>query len=86
MGMRFSVIIPLYNKGLYISKALASVLEQTFREFELIVVDDGSKDDSFQIAQSVLKDTDVKHRLIRQENAGVSTARNNGVLAASSSI
>ena len=81
--MRFSVIIPLYNKGLYISKALASVLEQTFRDFELIVVDDGSTDDSSLVAQSVLKNADVKHQLIRQENAGVSTARNNGVLAAS---
>lgn len=83
MGMRFSVIIPLYNKGLYISKALASVLEQTFRDFELIVVDDGSADDSFQVAQSVLENSDVKHQVIHQKNAGVSTARNNGVLAAS---
>ena len=83
MGMRFSVIIPLYNRGLYISKALASVLEQSFRDFELIVVDDGSTDDSFQIAQSVLKNADVQHQLIHQENAGVGTTRNNGVLAAS---
>ena len=81
--MRFSVIIPIYNKGPYIRKALASVLEQTFRDFELIVVDDGSKDDSFQVAQSVLENTDVKYQLIRQENAGVSTARNNGVSATS---
>lgn len=81
--MRFSVIIPLYNKGPYLSKALTSVIAQTFREFELIVVDDGSTDDSFLVAQSVLQDADVKHQLIRQENAGVSTARNNGVMAAS---
>ena len=81
--MRFSVIIPLYNKGPYLSKALASVMAQSFRDFELIVVDDGSTDDSFQVAQSVLKNADVKHQLIRQENAGVSTARNNGVMAAS---
>ena len=81
--MRFSVIIPLYNKGPYLSKALASVIAQTFRDFELIVVDDGSTDDSFEVAQHVLKDADVKHQLIHQENAGVSTARNNGVLAAS---
>ncbi len=81
--MRFSVIVPLYNKGPYLSKALASVIAQTFRDFELIVVDDGSTDDSFQVAQSVLKTADVKHQLIHQENSGVSTARNNGVLAAS---
>ena len=81
--MRFSVIIPLYNKGPYLSKALASVKAQTFRDFELIVVDDGSTDDSFKVAQDVLTEADVKHQLIRQENAGVSTARNNGVMAAS---
>lgn len=81
--MRFSVIIPLYNKGPYLSKALASVIAQTFRDFELIVVDDGSTDDSFKVAQFVLKDAEVKHQLIRQVNAGVSTARNNGVMAAS---
>jgi len=81
--MRFSVIIPLFNKGPYISKALTSVIEQTFRDFELIVVDDGSTDDSFKVAQSVLEDADVKHQLIRQENAGVSMARNNGARLAS---
>ena len=81
--MRFSVIIPLYNKEPYLSKALASVIEQTFRDFELIVVDDGSTDDSFKVAQDVLKDAGVKQQLIRQENAGVSMARNNGVMAAS---
>ena len=81
--MRFSVIIPLYNKSPYISKALASVIEQTFRDFELIVVDDGSIDNSFNVAQSVLKNAEIKHQLIRQENTGVSTARNNGVMAAS---
>ena len=81
--MRFSVIIPLYNKGPYINRALASVIEQTFRDFELIVVDDGSTDDSFKVAQSALKDAEVGHQLIRQENAGVGRTRNNGVMAAS---
>ena len=81
--MRFSVIIPLYNKGPYINRALESVIEQTFRDFELIVVDDGSTDDSFKVAQSALKDAEVGHQLIRQENAGVGRTRNNGVMAAS---
>lgn len=77
--MRFSVIIPLYNKAPYVRKALESVLSQTFRDFELIVVDDGSTDDSFAVAQSVLDGADVRHLFLHQKNAGVSTARNNGV-------
>ena len=45
--MRFSVIIPLYNKAPYVAKAIGSVLSQTFADFELIVMDDGSKDRYF---------------------------------------
>lgn len=75
--MKYSVIIPLYNKGPYIEKTIKSVLAQTFNEFELIVVDDGSNDNSFDIASVVLQDCD-NCRLIKQENAGASAARNNG--------
>ena len=81
--MRFSVIIPLYNKAPYVSKALESVLEQSFKDFEIIVIDDGSTDDSFAKAKGVMDGTPIKHQLIHQENAGVSTARNNGVAASS---
>jgi glycosyltransferase involved in cell wall biosynthesis len=77
--MKFSVIIPLYNKGPYIEKALRSVFAQTFTDYEIIVVDDGSKDDSASIAESVLAESAAPYQLIRQENAGVSMARNNGV-------
>ncbi len=79
--MRFSVIIPLYNKAPYIEKALQSVLEQTFDDFEVIVVDDGSTDNSYSTARSVLEVSERPFKLIHQENAGVSTARNNGVAA-----
>ena len=75
--MRFSVIIPLYNKAPYVAKAIGSVLAQTFTDYELIIVDDGSKDDSAEKAvQAIGNHTNV--RLIKQENAGVSMARNNG--------
>lgn len=76
--MKFSVIIPLYNKAPYVTKAIGSVLSQTFTDFELVIVDDGSRDDSAQIAEKAIAGRG-NCRLIRQENAGVSVARNNGV-------
>lgn len=85
--MFFSVIIPLYNKASYVEKALRSVAVQTFSDYELIVVDDGSKDESASVAERVLNDCWLSSskpqsvKLIRQANAGVSTARNNGVAA-----
>ena len=78
--MRYSVIIPLYNKAPYVANAIGSVLSQTFTDFELIVVDDGSKDDSAPMAEKAIEGH-ANCRLIRQENAGVSMARNNGVAA-----
>lgn len=78
--MRFSVIIPLYNKALYVAKAIQSVLAQVFTDFELVIVDDGSKDDSAEIASKHIENHS-NCCLIRQENAGVSMARNNGVAA-----
>ena len=78
--MTFSIIIPLYNKAPYVAKAIGSVLAQTFTDYELIVVDDGSKDDSAEIAAKAIEGK-ANCRLMRQENAGVSVARNNGVAA-----
>ena len=82
----FSIIIPLYNKAAYIQKAIQSALSQTFKEFELIVVDDGSTDESWIIAQKYLQshDSDINPpsggwRGFTQENQGVSTTRNNAI-------
>lgn len=72
----FSVVIPLYNKEKYIEKTLESVLNQTFENFEIIVVDDGSTDASYEIVRSI---KDARIRLIRQENGGPSKARNCGI-------
>lgn len=72
----FSVIIPLYNKAPYVRRSLDSVLAQSFPDFEVIVIDDGSTDEGASIVASY---QDSRIRLIRQENAGVSAARNKGI-------
>lgn len=74
-----SVVIPLYNKGRYIERALASVLTQTHTPLEIIVVDDGSMDDG---PDRVISMNDPKIILIRQENAGPGKARNIGLAKA----
>ena len=76
--MRFSVVIPLYNKEPFVEKTLRSALEQTFPDYEIIVVNDGSKDGSLEVAKRVLEGVE-NATIIDQENAGVSTARNNGI-------
>lgn len=74
-----SVVIPLYNKATSISSTLECVLNQTFTDWEVVVVDDGSTDDSANIVRSM---GDSRIRLIRQPNAGVSAARNRGAIEA----
>ena len=78
----FTVIIPLYNKAPYIEKAIRSVAAQTFQEFELIIIDDGSTDDSFSVAQRALSSLTPPlggWGVATQQNKGVSITRNNGV-------
>lgn len=73
---KFSVVIPLYNKEASVSRAIDSVLRQSFRDFEIVVVDDGSTDGG---AAVVARFADDRIRLIRKPNGGVSSARNRGV-------
>ena len=70
-----SVVIPVYNGENYLRLALESVLRQTFQDFEIIVIDDGSKDSTPDIAQSFGE----RVRYVRQENAGVAAAVNHGI-------
>jgi glycosyltransferase involved in cell wall biosynthesis len=76
--MLVSVIIPTYNRADTIERAVQSVLDQTYREMELIVVDDGSTDNT----EDVLRPYSGKIILIKQDNAGPSAARNAGIAAA----
>jgi len=75
-GPMVSVIIPCYNTGRFLGEAIESVLAQTFRDFEVIVVDDGSTDDSADVARSY---ADPRVRYFYQENRGISAARNKGI-------
>ncbi len=77
--MRFSVVIPLHDKAAYIGCTLQSVLAQDCTDFEVVVVDDGSRDEGPQI---VARCADARVRLLRQANAGVAVARNRGIDAA----
>ena len=79
--MLFSVIVPVYNLEKYVRECIESVLSQTCPDFELILVDDGSKDSSPEICREYAsKDERIKY--IRKENQGVNAARKTGLLAA----
>lgn len=71
-----SVIIPLYNKQSSISKTIASVLNQTYTDFDLVIVDDGSTDESVAVVEAI---NDPRIRLIKQDNGGPGKARNIGI-------
>lgn len=75
----FSVVIPLYNKEKYILRTVESVLSQSFTNFELIIVDDGSVDDSLEAIKGI---SDSRIRIIKQANQGVGSARNKGMAEA----
>lgn len=75
---KISVIVPIYNSEKYISECIESVLNQTYKNFELLLVDDGSKDSSGDICRKYEKQDD-RIKYIYKENGGVSSARNHGV-------
>lgn len=73
----FSIVIPVYNKELFVTKTLDAVLAQTFTDYEIILVNDGSTDQSFSLIKGY---SDPRIRIVNQNNQGVSSARNNGIL------
>lgn len=76
--MTLSIIIPVYNSEQYIDKCLLSLLNQSWQDFEIVMVDDGSVDGSLQKAESLLAGQ-CNHTIVAQENRGASAARNAGI-------
>lgn len=77
----FSIIIPVYNVENYLNQCLESILIQNYSNFEIILINDGSTDSSFEICKS-FQEKEAKIQLIDQKNGGLSDARNKGLLAA----
>lgn len=82
-NLSISVIVPLFNKELYVLRAIDSVLTQSFHDFEVVVVNDGSTDNGPEIVRRI---RDPRIRLIDQVNGGVSAARNRGIREARSDL
>ncbi|AOR24533.1 glycosyltransferase family 2 protein [Clostridium taeniosporum] len=76
---KVSIITPVYNVEQCIERSINSVINQTCKEFEFLLIDDGSQDRSIEIAKSLLENSDINFKIITQENAGVSAARNRGI-------
>ena len=78
-NIKVSVIVPVYNEEKYISATLDSIINQNFKDFELIVIDDGSTDNTLEIVTEKLSNSKINYKIIHQENNGVSSARNRGI-------
>lgn len=76
--MKFSIVVPVYNVEKYVEKCLISILRQTYKNFEVIIVDDGSTDGSYKIIKKVI-DNDKRFKVYKKENGGLSDARNYGI-------
>lgn len=78
MITKVSVIVPAYNVSTYIADALKSLERQSFKEFEVLIVDDGSTDDTAEIVQTFCQ-RDSRFRLLQKPNGGLASARNYGI-------
>lgn len=78
MNPAISIIIPVYNTEKYLSACLNSIKEQSFEDFEVIIVDDGSTDSSYETAKK-FSDSDLRFKIFKTKNGGVSKARNYGL-------
>ena len=79
-----SIILPTFNRAKTLVRAIESVLKQTFKDYELLIIDDGSTDNTKEDIAQFLSDTRVKY--IYQENSGASNARNKGIELSNSDL
>ena len=75
--LKISVIVPVYNVEKYLKQCLDSIVNQTYKNLEIIIVNDGTKDNSMKIVEEYLQDKRIK--VINKENGGLSSARNIGI-------
>ena len=76
--MKLSIIIPVYNAEQYLNNTISNIIQQTFTDFELLLIDDGSTDSSGQLCDE-WSQKDSRIKVIHQKNMGVSEARNSGL-------
>ena len=79
---KVSVVIPVYKVGKYIENSMKSVIAQRYKDFEVILVDNNTPDDSIEIAEKVLEGTGVEYRVVKQTIQGLPAARNMGIAEA----
>lgn len=78
MNMKVSVIIPVYNVEKYLFRCVKSVIDQTYENIEIILIDDGSEDNSGKLCDNYVQ-LDNRIKVIHQQNGGLSSARNKGI-------
>ena len=74
---KFSIIVPVYNTEKYLRKCLDSIKNQTFNDYEVIIINDGSTDNSLSIVSAI---NDIRIKIYSKSNGGVSAARNDGII------
>ena len=76
---KISVIVPIYNVEKYIEKSIKAICRQTFKDFQVVLVDDGTQDDSAMIAEKILRTEKTNYKILHQKNSGLPAARNTGL-------
>ena len=78
-NIKMSIILPVFNEQDYIQATLDSIINQNFNDYEIIVIDDGSTDNTLEIVKETLENSSMTNQIIHQDNKGVSAARNQGI-------